>query len=314
MGGFFAEHLNWRWIFWVNLPLGILALWMVNRNLSHLSKGRKSPFDWKGAALLISVTTLVLLLLSPESQLPIGWVAGALLLSLVLLYIVEKFAKDPILPARLARLPGYLVSVSLILCSQLLMFAVLVYFPLQLQWQKGLTASESGLFMMIFMFSITTGAFIGGKSIARWGNYKIFVMIGFLMTSLALWQLHFDFEVKLALIFAGLGLGFTLPALSVVVQNVLPPRDRGIGMSLFNFGRELGGAIGVAVCSAIFHFQLPDNALADSANGLAGVETKLLESGFNTTYLVMAAVAVVAFILAIFALKTQSLSDEVELE
>ncbi len=85
-------------------------------------------------------------------------------------------------------------------------------------------------------------------------------------------------------------------------------------MSLFNFGRELGGAIGVAVCSAIFHFQLPDNALADSANGLAGVETKLLESGFNTTYLVMAAVAVVAFILAIFALKTQSLSDEVELE
>ena len=76
LGGFFAEHFNWRWIFWVNLPLGILALWMVNRNLSHLSKGRKSPFDWKGAALLISITTLVLLLLSPESQLPIGWGVG----------------------------------------------------------------------------------------------------------------------------------------------------------------------------------------------------------------------------------------------
>ena len=314
LGGFFAEHLNWRWIFWVNLPLGILALWMVNRNLAHLSKGRKSPFDWKGAGLLISVTTLVLLLLSPESQLPRGWVASALLLALILLYIVEKLTKDPILPARLIRLPGYLVSVSLILCSQLLMFAVLVYFPLQLQWQKGLTASESGLFMMIFMFSITTGAFIGGKLIARWGNYKIFVILGFLMTSLALWQLHFDLGVKLALVFAGLGLGFTLPALSVVVQNVLPPRDRGIGMSLFNFGRELGGAIGVAVCAAIFHYQLPDDVLADSANGLAGVDARLLASGFNTTYLVMAAVAVIAFIMAIFALKTQSLADEVVLD
>ena len=134
------------------------------------------------------------------------------------------------------------------------------------------------------------------------------------MTSLALWQLHFDLGVKLALVFAGLGLGFTLPALSVVVQNVLPPRDRGIGMSLFNFGRELGGAIGVAVCAAIFHYQLPDDVLADSANGLAGVDARLLASGFNTTYLVMAAVAVIAFIMAIFALKTQSLADEVVLD
>ena len=99
-----------------------------------------------------------------------------------------------------------------------------------------------------------------------------------------------------------------------MVQNVLPPRDRGIGMSLSNFDRELGGAIGVAVCAAISHYQLPDDVLADSTNGLAGVDVRLLASGFNTTYLVMAAVAVIAFIMAIFALKTQSLTDEFVLD
>ncbi|HIF9092043.1 TPA: MDR family MFS transporter [Photobacterium damselae] len=312
LGGYFAEHLNWRWVFWINLPLGILAIWMINRNLKHLSKGRKSPFDWKGAGLLMCSTTLTLLILSPEANLPLGWAAFALLLSLVVLYWVERSASDPILPARLARLPGYLVSVSLILCSQLLMFAVLVYLPLQMQWQKGMTASESGLFMMVFMFSITTGAFIGGKLIARWGNYKIFVVLGFLMASLALWQLHFGLWIRVALAFAGLGLGFTLPALSVVVQNVLPPKDRGIGMSLFNFGRELGGAIGVAVCSAVFHFQLPKDIAINKSDGLASLEPQLLAQSFNTTYVVMGIFALGAFLSAIILLKSQSLAIDVE--
>ncbi|HIF9249340.1 TPA: MDR family MFS transporter [Photobacterium damselae] len=312
LGGYFAEHLNWRWVFWINLPLGILAIWMINRNLKHLSTGRKSPFDWKGAGLLMCSTTLTLLILSPEAKLPLGWAAFALLLSLVVLYWVERSASDSILPARLARLPGYLVSVSLILCSQLLMFAVLVYLPLQMQWQKGMTASESGLFMMVFMFSITTGAFIGGKLIARWGNYKIFVVLGFLMASLALWQLHFGLWIRVALAFAGLGLGFTLPALSVVVQNVLPPKDRGIGMSLFNFGRELGGAIGVAVCSAVFHFQLPKDIAINKADGLASLEPQLLAQSFNTTYVVMGIFALGAFLSAIILLKSQSLAIDVE--
>ncbi|HIF9240726.1 TPA: MDR family MFS transporter [Photobacterium damselae] len=312
LGGYFAEHLNWRWVFWINLPLGILAIWMINRNLKHLSTGRKSPFDWKGAGLLMCSTTLTLLILSPEANLPLGWAAFALLLSLVVLYWVERSASDPILPARLARLPGYLVSVSLILCSQLLMFAVLVYLPLQMQWQKGMTASESGLFMMVFMFSITTGAFIGGKLIARWGNYKIFVVLGFLMASLALRQLHFGLWIRVALAFAGLGLGFTLPALSVVVQNVLPPKDRGIGMSLFNFGRELGGAIGVAVCSAVFHFQLPKDIVINKADGLASLEPQLLAQSFNTTYVVMGIFALGAFLSAIILLKSQSLAIDVE--
>ncbi|MFM5137371.1 MDR family MFS transporter [Aeromonas mytilicola] len=305
LGGYFTEQLSWRWIFWINLPLGALALWLVNRNLGHLNVRRHSRFDWKGAGLLITVTTLSLLLLSPETALPAIWLAAGLAIALLLLILVERRAHDPILPAHLARLPGYLVSVLLALASQLLMFAVLVYLPLQMQWQKGMGASESGLYMVIFMVCITAGAFVGGKLIGRTGHYKRFVVAGFALAALALWQIHFDLFANLGLGFAGLGLGLVLPALSVVVQNALPREDRGIGMSLFNFGRELGGAVGVAICAVLFHGALP----AGTSHNLASLSPAELAPGFSATYVGMAMIASAAFLITLLALKRHELAS-----
>lgn len=305
LGGYFTEQLSWRWIFWINLPLGALAVFLINRNLKQLNVRRHSRFDWKGAGLLITVTTLTLLLLSPEAALPAVWLSAALGVALLLLILIERRAHDPILPAHLARLPGYLVSVLLVMLSQLLMFAVLVYLPLQMQWQKGLSASESGMSMVIFMICITAGAFVGGKLIGRTGHYKSFVAVGFGLAAVALWQIHFDAWVKLALGFAGIGLGLVLPALSVVVQNALPREDRGIGMSLFNFGRELGGAVGVAICSMLFHFRLP----AGSGGDLSRLAPDLLAPGFSATYIGMALIATLALLITLLALKRHELAS-----
>ena len=305
LGGYFTEQLSWRWIFWINLPLGALAVFLINRNLKQLNVRRHSRFDWKGAGLLITVPTLTLLLLSPEAALPAVWLSAALGVALLLLILIERRAHDPILPAHLARLPGYLVSVLLVMLSQLLMFAVLVYLPLQMQWQKGLSASESGAIMVIFMICITAGAFVGGKLIGRTGHYKSFVAVGFGLAAVALWQIHFDAWVRLALGFAGIGLGLVLPALSVVVQNALPRQDRGIGMSLFNFGRELGGAVGVAICSMLFHFRLP----AGSGGDLSRLAPDLLAPGFSATYIGMALIATLALLITLLALKRHELAS-----
>ncbi|OAN11725.1 MFS transporter [Photobacterium jeanii] len=315
LGGFFAEHLDWRWVFWINLPLGALAIWLVNTNLKGLSKGRTTNFDWLGALLLMVTSTLLLLIISPESALPNSIMVPVLIGVMLLLWWVERKHHDPMLPSRLLHLNGYMTSVGLMMFSQLLMFAVLVYLPLQLQWQKGMTASDSGVLMMIFMFSITAGAFKGGRMIARTGKYKPFVLVGFALAAASFWLLHYDLWVSLALGVAGLGLGFTIPSLSVVVQNVLPPADRGIGMSMYSFGRELGGAVGVALCSALFQSQLTSGgevaASGHHAVSLDQFGAAELAAGFNLIYGAMAAIAMLSLILTVILLRHQSLEGSV---
>ncbi len=158
--------------------------------------------------------------------------------------------------------------------------------------------------MVIFMVCITAGAFVGGKLIGRTGYYRRFVVVGFALSALALWQIHFDVWARLGLGFAGLGLGLVLPALSVVVQNALPREDRGIGMSLFNFGRELGAQWGGHLLRAVSS-ALP----AGNSHNLASLSPAELAPGFSATYIGMALIATAALLITLLALKRHDLAS-----
>ncbi|ALP39903.1 MFS transporter [Aeromonas schubertii] len=304
LGGYCAEHLSWRAIFWINLPLGALALWLVNRHLGHLNVRRPSCFDWKGGALLITATTLTLLLLSPERHLPALWLTLALSGTLALLVRVERCAQDPIVPARLTQRRDYLVSLLLILIAQLLIFSLLVYLPLQLQWVEGLGADASGRVLAIFLICITAGAFAGGRLISHHPHYKGYVIGGFTLATVGLWLLHSGGRTGLGLSVAGVGLGLTLPVLSVAAYHCLAASERGIGLSLLGFGRELGGALGVAIGSALLHLRLP-------AGPLSHFTPAELTTGFSTTYAGMALIALGALAMTLLTLTEHEPSPRV---
>ncbi len=311
LGGYFAEHLSWRWIFWINLPLGLLAVYFIRQNLSHLNVKRAAKFDWLGALLLMLASTSLLLLLSPEAKLPLTWTSSLFILSILGLVWSTRNLKQPFLPARLFKLPNYNICLLLAIFSQWIMFAVLVYLPMQMQWQQGMSASKSGEIMVLFMISITLGAYCGGRWVNKSGEYKIFTWGGFLIAALSFAMIQQNIHPALALVLAGLGIGLTLPALGVVVQNILPAVDRGIGMSLFNFSRELGGAIGVAACSAVFQAKLNQQDLPYSDN-LADYNTQALGVSFSAIYLVMAAVALLSVFVSLAALRKQTLATEIQ--
>jgi EmrB/QacA subfamily drug resistance transporter len=268
LGGWFTDGPGWRWIFWINLPIGAAALVVTSYALRMPRIRRNHKIDYLGAATIVAAVSCLLLYLSWRGE-SAGWTEGwalALLgasVVLVLLFVlVESRAAEPIIPLRLFRNPVFTVSNSFGLLAGFVMFGTIIYLPFYLQVVKGMSPTASGLAMLPTVAGIFTSSIGSGQLITRTGKYKIYPVMGGLIITFGVWllsRLHADstlWTIGLYAYVVGFGLGFTMATIMTAVQNSVQMRDMGAASSSVTFFRTMGGAIGTAMFGAILTSRL----------------------------------------------------------
>jgi EmrB/QacA subfamily drug resistance transporter len=264
LGGVFVDQLSWRWVFYVNLPIGALALAVITTSL-HLPV-RRTPvrIDYLGAALLAAGLTCILLVTTWGGQ-QYAWgsteilgLAAAAVVLLVAFVAQERRATEPILPLRLFREPVFDIVSAVLFLTTLAFFAVIVFMPVFLQVVTGANATESGLLLLPLLLAGTASTAVAGRVMSRTGRYKVFPVIGLGLMAVGLLLLsRMDAATSQAsasarLVVFGLGFGMVSQILTVAIQNAVERRELGIATASANLFRSLGGSVGVAVFGAIF--------------------------------------------------------------
>jgi EmrB/QacA subfamily drug resistance transporter len=286
IGGFLAGQselfgiTGWRWVFLINVPIGIVALVVVARTLHIPHTRRDHRIDFAGAAALI--VALVPLLIVAEQGRIWGWtsdrswfcyVVGAV--GIVWFLFAEfRAGDDALIPMRLFRGRTFSIGSALNFIIGMGMFGGIAALPLYLQIVKGKTPTEAGLLLLPLTIGIMAGSIISGQTISRTGRYKVFPITGaFLLLAgmLLMSRLQVDttiLEVQVYSLIFGLGLGFNMQPLVLAVQNAVPPQDMGVATSSATFFRQMGGTLGTAVFLSVLFSTVVDrirDAFADVA-------------------------------------------------
>jgi EmrB/QacA subfamily drug resistance transporter len=330
LGGYFTTHLSWRWIFYINLPLGIVALVVLGTTLPAASARRAHVIDYAGAALFAVALSGVTLLADiggtayPWSSPTMLGVIAAVLVALALFVLVERRAREPILPLRLFAQRTFAVTSAVGLIVGFALFGSVTYLPVYLQIVKGVSPTRSGMQMSPMMAGLLMTSILSGQLISRTGRYKPFPIIGTGVMTAGLFMLSrlttdTDTLVTSALmLIVGIGLGMVMQVLVIVVQNSVDYRDLGVATSGATLFRLVGGSLGTAALGAIFASRLTANLSRLLPSGAAGADAarsmnarmlaqlppqlriryaEAFTASLDTVFLVAAAVCAVGFAL-----------------
>lgn len=268
LGGWLTDAISWRWIFYINLPIGIAALVVTSLALRMPVVKRNHTIDYTGAAMIVAAVTSLLLYLNWAGE-HYGWlqpnalalVAAAILFTVVFVF-VELCAEEPIIPMRLFRNSIFTVGNTFGFLIGFAMFGGAIYLPLYLQTVQGMSPTRSGLGMLPMVLGVFSMSIVSGLLITRTGKYKIFPIIGASILIAALFllsTLDVDTPYWIVAVYAwlfGTGLGLGMMTIVTPIQNAVEMRDMGAATSSTTFGRSLGGAIGAAMFGAILTSRL----------------------------------------------------------
>ncbi len=313
LGGLLVDHASWRWVFYVNLPVGALALAGLHLRLPSVAgRAGSSRLDLPGAGLLMAGSGALMLACIWGGQ-RYGWGSPELVgllatfaLASALLVVRTRRTADPIVPLSvIGNRPVALASAALFLVTAT-MFSITVFVPLFLQTTTGASPTEAGLLLIPMMVGITLSTNVAGRLIQRTGRYKIFPVAGLMLISTALVSLAVAVEhpsrvsTGIGLALFGLGFGMVGQVLITAVQNSVDRRELGLAMAVTGFFRALGGAVGAAALGAVFAArvgQAGSGTLAVAHGGRVEVI-----AGVHSVFLVTIPFALAA-LLAVLALK-----------
>ncbi len=341
LGGFFTDNLSWRWIFYINIPLGILALVAIATRLHIPVHKNRHKIDYLGAVLLGS-SLICILLTTVLGGNTYAWgsiqikelIFGALLFTLLFIYNEQK-VQEPILPLRLFKDSIFRVSLALSFLSGAVLFGAIIFLPEYQQIVRGYSATKSGLYLLPLVFGLFTASIVSGRLISKFGHYRPFPIIGGVLMTFGFWLFsHLTINTSQLVLSAwmlvlGLGIGMLLQVMVLAVQNSVDRSDLGTATAAVTFFRTLGGALGTAIFGAVLtnrltyniHKLLPGEVNIDVKhlqNGVAGlghlpnavVQDILIAftNSFRAIYIIAIPAGFGVFILALL-LKEKPLSD-----
>jgi EmrB/QacA subfamily drug resistance transporter len=279
LGGFFVDNLSWRWIFYVNLPIGALALAVIGVAFHARTVHVRHQVDYLGAVVLAGGLSAIVLFTSlggttyAWGSAPILVMMAAGIVLLTLFPFVEARAAEPILPLELFRNHTFAVTSAVGFIVGFALFGAVTFLPLYLQIVRGLSPTESGLQITPLMAGVLVTSIASGNLISRYGRYRIFPIAGTAVMTIGMFllsRLEIDtpnWQAAIYMLVLGLGLGMVMQVLVLAVQNSVDYRMLGVATSGSTLFRQVGGSIGVSVFGAIFSNQLADELAARLPRG-----------------------------------------------
>ena len=340
LGGFFTDALSWRWIFYINLPIGILALLAIAARLHLPVKRSDKRIDYFGAALLsaVAVPTILATVLGGVtypwgSHTIVGLFSGAVIAAVLFVLWERRLGLDAVIPMHMFKNSIFTVSVVLSFLAGLALFAGILFIPEYQQIVRGYSAVKSGLLLLPLVGGLMLMMITSGRLITKTGRYRIFPLIGTLITAFGLWlfshlTLHTSqLTLSIWMVVLGAGIGSFMQVMTLAVQNAVPRGELGVATATATFFRTMGSSLGGALFGAILINRLLSHIshlLPANASGHLAINASSVENGippaalaklppsvshdvlqafvlaFHDMFLLAIPFAVMAFIVALF--------------